>query len=122
MQLVGSGEDDHARDALRRWATAYARLHGARLPTAEQLAAIDALSAEEVNLADEIAGRSAAASGSGVPRSGPVARRARGRLGDAGRAWCLHGDSARALPTRCATGGRRPEFGGGEFTGGDVAV
>ena len=40
----------------RRWATAYARLHGARLPSSEQLAAIDALSAEEVNLADELRG------------------------------------------------------------------
>ena len=56
MQLVDAGEDGEARDALRRWATAYARLHGARLPTAEQLAAIDALSAEEVNLADELRG------------------------------------------------------------------
>jgi hypothetical protein len=40
MQLVDVGEDREARDALRRWATAYARLHGARLPSAEQLAAI----------------------------------------------------------------------------------
>jgi predicted ATPase/tetratricopeptide (TPR) repeat protein len=54
MQLVDAGEDREARDALRRWATAYARLHGARLPSAEQLAAIDAMSAEEVNLADEL--------------------------------------------------------------------
>ena len=56
MQLVDAGEDGEARDALRRWATAYARLHGARLPSSEQLAAIDALSAEEVNLADELRG------------------------------------------------------------------
>ena len=56
MQLVDAGEDGDARAAQRRWATEYARRYGALLPSAEQLAAIDAVSAEEVNLADELRG------------------------------------------------------------------
>ncbi len=56
MQLVDAGEDGEARTAQRRWATAYARRHGALLISADQLATIDALSAEEVNLADELRG------------------------------------------------------------------
>jgi predicted ATPase len=56
MQLVDAGEDGEARMVQRRWATAYARRQGARLPSAQQLEAIDALSAEEVNLADELRG------------------------------------------------------------------
>ncbi len=54
MQLVDAGEDDEARAAQRGWAIAYARQHGARLSSAEQLAAIDAVSIEEVNLSDEL--------------------------------------------------------------------
>ncbi|HET7051614.1 MAG TPA: BTAD domain-containing putative transcriptional regulator [Solirubrobacteraceae bacterium] len=56
MQLVDAGQDAEAQDAQRRWASAYARRQGARLPTREQLSAIDALGAEEVNLADELRG------------------------------------------------------------------
>ncbi|HJS96211.1 MAG TPA: BTAD domain-containing putative transcriptional regulator, partial [Solirubrobacteraceae bacterium] len=56
MQLIDAGEDAMARKAQRRWAIGYARRHGAQLPSAEQLAAIDALSAEEINLADELRG------------------------------------------------------------------
>ncbi len=47
-------EESDARAARRRWATAYARRHGARLAGVEQLAAIEAVAAEEVNLADEL--------------------------------------------------------------------
>jgi predicted ATPase/DNA-binding SARP family transcriptional activator len=54
MQLVDAGEDGEARAAQREWAVAYARRHGVRLPGTEQLAAIDAMSAEEINLADEL--------------------------------------------------------------------
>jgi predicted ATPase/DNA-binding SARP family transcriptional activator len=56
MQLVDAGEDGEARDAQRRWAITYARRHGWLLVGAEQLAAIDAISAEEINLADELRG------------------------------------------------------------------
>ena len=54
MQLVDAGEDEDARAIQRGWAVAHARRHGARLPGSDQLAAIDALSAEEINLADEL--------------------------------------------------------------------
>jgi predicted ATPase/DNA-binding SARP family transcriptional activator len=56
MQLVDAGEDGDAREAQRGWAIAYAREHGRRLPGTEQLGAIDAMSAEEINLADELRG------------------------------------------------------------------
>ncbi|MGB6453106.1 MAG: NB-ARC domain-containing protein, partial [Streptosporangiaceae bacterium] len=54
MQLVAAGEDGAARAALRRWATGYARDYGARLTSADQFEAVDAVHAEEVNLADEL--------------------------------------------------------------------
>src|SRR5262249_25580892 len=47
-------ELDDARAARRGWATAYARRHGTELQGREQLGAIDAIAAEEVNLADEL--------------------------------------------------------------------
>jgi tetratricopeptide (TPR) repeat protein len=56
MQLIDAGEDDDARADQRRWAIAYAVRHGARLIGTEQLGAIDALGAEEINLADELRG------------------------------------------------------------------
>jgi predicted ATPase/DNA-binding SARP family transcriptional activator len=54
MQLVDAGEDQAARTALRRWAVGYAGAHGGRLTGPDQFAAIDALAAEETNLADEL--------------------------------------------------------------------
>jgi len=54
MQLIDAGEDGEARDAQRDWAIGYARRHAVRLPGTEQFDAIDAMSAEEVNLADEL--------------------------------------------------------------------
>jgi predicted ATPase/DNA-binding SARP family transcriptional activator len=54
MQLAEAGEDLEARAALRRWAAGYARAHGDGLTSAAQFAAIDALRAEEINLADEL--------------------------------------------------------------------
>jgi predicted ATPase/DNA-binding SARP family transcriptional activator len=54
MQLVAAGEDHEARAALRRWAIGYARDCGPRLTNADQFAAVDAVHAEEVNLADEL--------------------------------------------------------------------
>ena len=54
MRLADAGEEAAARAAQRQWAAAYARHHGARLPGRDQFAAVDALAAEEVNLADEL--------------------------------------------------------------------
>jgi predicted ATPase/DNA-binding SARP family transcriptional activator len=54
MQLVDAGEDRQARAAIRCWALGYARDQGGRLTGPDQFAAIDALFAEETNLADEL--------------------------------------------------------------------
>jgi predicted ATPase len=54
MQLVDAGEDGEAHGTLRRWAVAYARDYGDRLTGSDQFTAIDALAAEETNLADEL--------------------------------------------------------------------
>jgi predicted ATPase/DNA-binding SARP family transcriptional activator len=54
LQLVSAGEDQQAGGALREWAIDYAGEHGARLITADQFAAVDALAEEETNLADEL--------------------------------------------------------------------
>jgi predicted ATPase/DNA-binding SARP family transcriptional activator len=56
MQLAGAGEDASARAAQRSWAVGYASAHQAALTGAGQFAAVDALSAEETNLADELRG------------------------------------------------------------------
>ena len=56
MQLVDAGEDRDARAAVRSWAVACAREHGARLASTGQFAAMDAVGAEEINLADELRG------------------------------------------------------------------
>jgi predicted ATPase/DNA-binding SARP family transcriptional activator len=56
MQLVQAVEDVSARAAQRSWAVGYAAAHQAGLTGAGQFAAIDALSAEETNLADELRG------------------------------------------------------------------
>ena len=56
MRLADAGEEAAARAAQRRWAAAYARHHGARIASRDQFAAIDAIGAEEVNLADELRG------------------------------------------------------------------
>jgi predicted ATPase/DNA-binding SARP family transcriptional activator len=56
MQLAVVGEEASARAAQRSWAVGYASAHGAGITGAGQFAAIDALSAEETNLADELRG------------------------------------------------------------------
>jgi predicted ATPase/DNA-binding SARP family transcriptional activator len=61
MQLVDAGEDRQARAALRRWAADYAGDYGPGLTSSGQFAAMDALAAEETNLADEL--RAATADG-----------------------------------------------------------
>lgn len=54
MQLVDTGEDASARAARRRWAVNYAGRQFPDLMSANQFAAIDAVSDEEINLADEL--------------------------------------------------------------------
>ena len=57
MQLADAGEQAQARAAQRRWAVAYVADRQLRFADAEgQFAAIDALGAEETNLADELRG------------------------------------------------------------------
>ena len=87
MQLVDAGDDADARAARRRWATAYAERHGARLVSPEQFAAIDAVGAEEINLADEL--RDAIADGD----PGALVQ----LLGAVGLLWTVRGEHARVL-------------------------
>ena len=54
LQLEQAGEGGEARAARRAWATAYADRHRAGLFNRDQFATIDALAAEEINLADEL--------------------------------------------------------------------
>jgi len=56
LQLIQAGEDASARAAQRSWAVGYASAHQAGITGAGQFAAIDALSAEETNLSDELRG------------------------------------------------------------------
>jgi predicted ATPase len=56
MQLAGAGEEASARAAQRSWAVGYASAHLAGMAGDGQFAAVDALSAEETNLADELRG------------------------------------------------------------------
>jgi predicted ATPase/DNA-binding SARP family transcriptional activator len=56
LQLAQAGDDASARAAQRSWAVGYASAHQAGIAGAGQFAAIDALSAEETNLADELRG------------------------------------------------------------------
>jgi predicted ATPase/DNA-binding SARP family transcriptional activator len=66
MQLAAAGEDREARAALRGWAVRVAHARGAALTSAEQFAAVDAIAAEENNLADELRAAIAQADGSAV--------------------------------------------------------
>lgn len=54
MQLIDAGEDAEAKRAQRAWASEYATRHGGQMAGTVQIAAIDALGAEEANLADEL--------------------------------------------------------------------
>ncbi|HEY0716604.1 MAG TPA: BTAD domain-containing putative transcriptional regulator [Streptosporangiaceae bacterium] len=56
MRLAQAGQEAGARAALRSWAAGYASAHQAPLTGAGQFAAVDALRAEETNLADELRG------------------------------------------------------------------
>ncbi|GAA4193016.1 hypothetical protein GCM10023074_13560 [Microbispora amethystogenes] len=52
MRLREAGEETDAREAQRAWATAYAVEHGRAMFTAAQFTAVDAMRAEEGNVAD----------------------------------------------------------------------
>ncbi|MBO0804503.1 MAG: AAA family ATPase [Nocardiopsaceae bacterium] len=56
LRLADAGEERAARASLRRWAVGYARAYRAQVMGSGQFEAIDALSAEETNLADELRG------------------------------------------------------------------
>jgi predicted ATPase len=87
MQLVDAGEDRQAATAVRLWAVGYADDHGGRLTGPDQFAAIDALAAEETNLADEL--RAAIADGD----RGPLVR----LLAAVGMFWTIRGAHDRPL-------------------------
>jgi predicted ATPase/DNA-binding SARP family transcriptional activator len=92
MQLVDAGEDADARAARRRWATACAERHGVRLFSPDQFAAIDAVGAEELNLADEL--RDAIADGD----PGALVQ----LLHALGILWTVRGEHARLLALAAA--------------------
>ncbi|MEX5710245.1 BTAD domain-containing putative transcriptional regulator [Parafrankia sp. FMc6] len=54
LRLTEAGEQVWARRAQRAWAVGYVTRHGADLLSGRQFAAIDAVAAEETNLADEL--------------------------------------------------------------------
>jgi len=54
LQLLDAGEQEQAQSARRRWAIAYTQRYFTDLVSAEQATAIDAVEAEEINLADEL--------------------------------------------------------------------
>jgi predicted ATPase len=87
IQLVRAGDDDMARAAQRRWAAGYASVHLARIASADQFAAIDALEAEETNLADELRGAIADGDGAAVVRL----------LSALGLFWTMRGEHMRLL-------------------------
>jgi predicted ATPase/DNA-binding SARP family transcriptional activator len=87
MQLIDAGEDTAARAARRHWAVRLAHDNAERLAGPEQVAVIDLLQAEEVNLADEL--RAAIAD---RDREAVV-----GLLGTLGFFWSIRGEHARVL-------------------------
>ena len=87
LQLGAAGEEAAARAARRAWATAYADRHRAGLSGRDQFATIDAVAAEEVNLADEL--RDALADGD---RGAVVAL-----LSVLGLFWTIRGEHARMI-------------------------
>jgi predicted ATPase/DNA-binding SARP family transcriptional activator len=87
LQLARAGEDEDARAARRAWAIAYAHRHRSGLFGRAQFAAIDALAAEEVNLADEL--RDALAGGDRVALVELLAA--------LGTFWTIRGEHARLM-------------------------
>jgi predicted ATPase len=95
MRLADAGEDAEARAAQRRWAAAYAHYQGARVTSPDQFAAIDALAAEEINLADELR-----AAIDGADRDLLVQL-----LGPLGLFWTIRGEHPRLLVVAGAVAG-----------------
>jgi predicted ATPase/DNA-binding SARP family transcriptional activator len=87
MQLADAGEDAEARRAQLEWATDFAGRYAPQLAGRGQIAAIDAMGAEEVNLADELRG----ALTGGAP--GP----AMALLAALGMFWSLRGEHVRLV-------------------------
>jgi predicted ATPase/DNA-binding SARP family transcriptional activator len=87
MQLARADEEAPARAAQRAWAAAYAWRHAERVFSADQFAAIDALAAEESNLADVL--REAL--------SEPEPAAAVQLLAGLGALWSVRGDHGRLL-------------------------
>jgi predicted ATPase/DNA-binding SARP family transcriptional activator len=94
MQLADAGEEQEARAALRRWATEYAERHGLRLSGNEQLAAVDALAAEDVNLTDELRAAIAEDDRDSLVRL----------LAATGMLWSIRGERARLIVLADAVG------------------
>ena len=94
LQLGHAGETGEARAARRGWAIAYAGRHGADLFGRDQFATIDAVAAEEVNLADEL--REALADGD---RDTLVEL-----LAVLGTFWTIRGEHARLIAMTAAVG------------------
>ena len=92
LQLEEAGEGGEARAARRAWATAYADRHRDGLFGRDQFATIDAIAAEEINLADEL--RDALADGD------------RGALVELlavlGTFWTIRGEHARLIAVTAA--------------------
>ena len=105
IQLIEAGDLDDARAARRAWATAYAGSHGDGLTGAGQFASIDAIAAEEVNLADELRD----AIGEGDNDAAIVLLAALGHvLDDPRRARPAGRPDGRGRRSGLAIGGRRP--------------
>ena len=85
-QVAEAGEQAEARTALRRWAADYASTQGGRM-AADQFAAVDALRAEETNLADELRGAIADGDRESLVRL----------LAPLGMFWTMRGDHLRLL-------------------------
>ena len=92
--LGEADEQDEARAEQRRWAAAYAVLHGGRLTGPRQFDAIDAIDAEENNLADEL--RDALADGD----NDAVVQ----LLAALGTFWAIRGDHGRMIALSGAIG------------------
>lgn len=92
MRLKEAGEEAPARGAQRAWATAYALEHASELFSLAQFAAVDALRAEESNLADLL--RQA------LGESDPVTTVQ--LLAGVGALWSIRGDHSRIFVHRDA--------------------
>ncbi|HEX3760561.1 MAG TPA: BTAD domain-containing putative transcriptional regulator [Kofleriaceae bacterium] len=94
LQLAATGEEAAAATALRSWALGYAGRHGVGLGGAGQLAAIDALAAEDVNLTDELRAAIAQDDRESLVRL----------LAAVGALWSIRGEHARLIMLAEAAG------------------